>query len=170
MIQIFQNIRHNLRPERSEEWLNTHVNYDKAFRYHTVNEAVRHFDVQPSDTHSKNRAWFFAPHPQSSLGRLWTLPWDSDASWGPNWGSGIDYSHNAAIIANGGKPDFVRDYRNFIREFRDLLWTEDVINPLMDRLADKIREFVPADRDRWKDAPVEVGRQDFGTMEWKLQI
>ena len=23
---------------------------------------------------------------------------------GPNWGSGIDYSHNAAIIANGGNP------------------------------------------------------------------
>ena len=27
----FQNIRHNLRPERSEEWLNTNVNYDKAY-------------------------------------------------------------------------------------------------------------------------------------------
>ena len=165
----FQNIRRNLRPERSDEWLNNNVNYDKAYRYHTVNEAVRHFDVQPRDSHSKNRAWFFAPHPENHLGRLWTLPWDSDASWGPNWGSGIDYSHNAAIIANGGKPDFVRDYRNFIREFRDLLWTEEVINPLMDRLADRIREFVPADRDRWKDAPASVGRQDFGSMEWKLQ-
>ena len=165
----FQNIRRNLRPERTADWLNANVNYDKAYRYHTVNEAVRHFDVQPADSHSKNRAWFFAPHPDNPLGRLWTLPWDSDASWGPNWGNGIDYSHNAAIIANGGKPDFVRDYRNFVREFRDLLWTEEVISPLMDRLADRIRDFVPADRDRWKDAPADAGRQDFGTMEWKLQ-
>ena len=165
----FQNIRHNLRPERSDAWLHQHVNYDKSFRYHTVNEAVRHFDVQPRDSHSKNRAWFFAPYPDNPLGRLWTLPWDSDASWGPNWGEGIDYSHNAAITGNGGKPDFVRDYKNFIREFRDLLWQEEVINPMIDELADKIRDFVPADRDRWKDAPSTAGSQDFGTMEWKVQ-
>ncbi|MBT5690976.1 MAG: hypothetical protein HOI65_07675 [Opitutae bacterium] len=165
----FQNIRANLRPERTDDWLNAHVNYDKAYRYHTVNEAIRHFDVQPRDSHSKNRAWFFAPSTANPLGRLWTLPWDSDASWGPNWGAGIDYSHNAAIVGNGGKPDFVRDYRNFIREFRDLLWTDEVIDPMIDRLADKIRDFVPADRDRWKDAPVDAGRQDFGTMEFKVQ-
>ena len=165
----FQNIRNNLRPERSDSWLNIHVNYDKSFRYHTINEAVRHYDVRPADSHSKNRAWFFNPYPGNPLGRLWTLPWDSDASWGPNWGAGIDYSHNAAIVANGGKPDFVRDYKNFIREFRDLLWTEGVINPMVDRLADKIRDFVPADRDRWKDAPASAGSQDYGTMEWKVQ-
>ncbi len=164
----FQNIRSNLRPHQSDAWLHHHVNYDKSFRYHTVNEAIRHFDVQPRDSHSKNRAWFFAPYEPNPLGRLWTLPWDSDASWGPNWGAGIDYSHNAAITSNGGKPDFVRDYRNFIREFRDLIWTEEVINSMIDRLADKIRDFVPADRDRWKDAPSSVGRQDFGTMEWKV--
>ena len=165
----FQNIRKNLRPDRSDSWLNLHVNYDKSFRYHTINEAVRHYDVQPRDSHSKNRAWFFNPYPGNPLGRLWTLPWDSDASWGPNWGAGIDYSHNAAITGNGGKPDFVRDYKNFIREFRDLLWTEEVVNPLIDRLADQIRDIVPADRDRWKDAPSSAGRQDFGTMEFKVQ-
>jgi len=165
----FQNIRRNLRPERSASWLHNHVNYDKAYRYHAVVEAVRHYDFRPSDTHSKNRAWFFEPHSGNPLGRLWTLPWDSDASWGPNWNTGVDYTHNAAIVANGGKPDFVRDYRNFLREFRDLLWTEEVINPMIDQLADHIREMVPADRDRWKNAPSSAGRQDFGTMEWKVQ-
>ena len=33
------------------------------------------------------------------------MPWDADASWGPNWNEGIDYSKNA-IFAGGGKPAY----------------------------------------------------------------
>jgi len=165
----FQNIRHNLRPERSEDWLDAHVNYSKWYPYHTICEAVRHYDFRPSDTHSKNRAWYFEPdYSRSRYGRLWTLPWDSDASWGPSWNSGIDYSKNA-IFANGGKERFKMEYRNVIREFRDLIWTEEVINQMIDDLAERIREFAMADRDRWRNAPAEVGYQDFGSLEAKVR-
>ena len=44
----FSNILYNLRPERSDVWLDQHVNYDEWYRYHAVVDAVRHYDVQPN--------------------------------------------------------------------------------------------------------------------------
>ena len=164
----FQNIRANLRPQRTVQWLNQHVNYEMWYRYHTVNEGIRHYDVQPADSHSKNRAWFFEPdYSGTPYGRLWTLPWDSDASWGPNWGSGVDYSKNA-IYADGGKPTFKQGHRNTIREFRDLVWTREALEQRIDDLASFIDDLSHADRDRWRNAPSSAGSQDFGSLASKI--
>jgi hypothetical protein len=148
----FQNIRQNLRPERDARWLRQHVDFPRWYRYHTVNEAVRHFDYLPLDRFSKNRAWFFDSSGESGLGRLWVLPWDSDTSWGPNWGVGLDYP-KSAIVDGWGKPEFKTEYRNFIREFRDLIWVPEVIETKLDSLADHIGAISEADRDRWILAP-----------------
>ena len=162
----FQNIRNNLRPVRTDAWLHEHVNYDRWSYYHTIVEAIRHYDFRPADSHLKNRAWYFEPT-EENFGRMWTLPHDHDASWGPNWNSGEDYSKNA-IYGGSGKPAFKQRYRNAIREFRDLIWTEEVIHSMIDDLADERREMARADRDRWRSAPSAEGSQDFGTMEAKV--
>ncbi len=165
----FQNIRNNLRPERPDSWLHTYVNYDRWYYYHAIVEGVRHYDFRPADSHMKNRAWYFElAGTTSPWGRVWTLPHDSDASWGPNWNSGIDYSKNA-IFGGAGKPAFKRDYRSAVREVRDLLWTEEALYDLIDDLAESIAPFVRADRDRWRNAPSAAGSQDFGTMEAKVR-
>ena len=164
----FQNIRANLRPTRTDDWLNAHVNYPRWYPYHAVVEGIRHYDFRPADSHSKNRAWYFEPdYSGSEYGRLWTLPWDSDASWGPNWNSGVDYTKNA-IFADGGKPTFKQEYRNVLREFRDLVWTEEVIEQRIDDLASFVDDFSHADRDRWRSAPSSAGSQDFGPMSSKV--
>ncbi|MGH9361150.1 MAG: CotH kinase family protein, partial [Thermoanaerobaculia bacterium] len=163
----FQNIRANLRPTKPAAWLDQHVNYDRWYPYHTVVEAIRHYDFVPADSHSKNRAWYFEPAEGSPLGRLWTMPWDADASWGPNWNEGIDYS-TQAIATGADKAPFRLKYRNFIREFRDLLWQEEELNPLIDWVAAPIVELAKADRDRWRGAPASAGSQDFGTLEAKI--
>lgn len=164
----FDNIHYNLRPERPDSWLETYVAYDRWYPYHAICEAVRHYDFVPADSHLKNRAWFFEPDPRSPYGRLWTLPHDSDASWGPSWNDGVDYSKNA-IFAAPGKPAFKVRYRNAIREVRDLLWTEEVIPEMIDDLAEEVRAFSEADRDRWRAAPADAGSQDFGPIETKVQ-
>ena len=163
----FQNIRRNLRPQRNAEWLDAHVNYDKWYPYHAVVEGIRHYDFRPADSHSKNRAWYFEPDDRSNFGRLWTMPWDSDASWGPNWNSGVDYSKDA-IFGSGGKAEYKQKYRNFIREFRDLIWTQTVLNQMIDDLGERIEVFSMADRDRWRNGPTQAGRQDFGTLATKI--
>lgn len=161
----FQNIRQQLRPTRSVDWLRSHVNWDLWYRYHTVCEAIRHYDYWPRDSHSKNRAWYFEPSTETPLGRLAVLPWDADASWGPNWGQGIDYPKNA-INSGRATAAFRQEYRNFIREFRDLVWREEVINPVIDHMAGLIGEISMADRDRWRSAP---NGRDFGPMETKVR-
>jgi len=164
----FQNIRSSLRPQRTDDWLNAHVNYPRWYPYHAVVEGIRHYDFRPADSHSKNRAWYFEPdYDGSEYGRLWTLPWDSDASWGPNWNSGVDYTKNA-IFSGRGKPAFKQEYRNFIREFRDLVWTRGVIETMIDDLAAAVEQMSMADRDRWRNGPADAGRQDFGSMTAKV--
>ncbi|MEZ5324450.1 MAG: lamin tail domain-containing protein [Verrucomicrobiales bacterium] len=155
----FTTIINQLRPARDDQWLRDHVNYDEWNWYHTVVDAVRHYDVSNGDTpnnqeHLKNRAYYFEPAEGLELGRLWLMPWDSDTSWGPNWNGGVDWPKNAIWNTNTGftRPEFERDYKNTVREFRDLIWTEDQISPLLDRLASIIAPLVPADRDRWRSA------------------
>ena len=95
-----------------------------------------------------------------------TLPWDSDTSWGPNWNSGEDFSKAAAITAN--KADFVRDYRNVVREFRDLVWQRDQIEPMLDLLQSRLAPFHLADRDRWTGAPAAAGSQTDGPLATRV--
>lgn len=161
----FQNIRQQLRPARSADWLHAHVNWDLWYRYHTICEAIRHYDYWPRDSHSKNRAWYFEPSMETPLGRLTVLPWDADASWGPNWGQGIDYPKNA-ISSGQATATFRQHYRNVIREFRDLVWREEILHPVIDHMAGLIGEFSMADRDRWRSAP---NGRDLGPMKTKVR-
>lgn len=163
----FYNILHNLRAARNADWLNTYVDYPAWYRYHAVVDAIRHYDVQPNTgEHLKNRAWYFRPDAATPFGKLITLPWDSDTSWGPNWNGGEDFSKAAAITAN--KADFVRDYRNVVREFRDLVWQRDQIEPMLDQFQVRIAPFHLADRDRWTNAPAAAGAQTDGPFATRV--
>ena len=77
----------------------------------------------------------------------------------------VDYTGGPRV-----KEPFYLHYRNVLREFRDLVWNEEVLPPLIDRYAAVIADFVPADRDRWKDNPLSLGTlTDFGTLEDKVE-
>jgi hypothetical protein len=164
----FQNIIFQLRPTQSDSWLLRYVNYDQWYRYHAIVDAVRHYDVQPNTSeHLKNAAYYFEPSTETPLGRVWVFPWDSDTSWGPNWNAGEDFFKQAIYGVGGAspKPGFVRDYKNVVREIRDLVWTPEQIDLLIDPLAARIADFVPADRDRWTSAPASAGSQTDPTLE-----
>ncbi|MEM7393998.1 MAG: lamin tail domain-containing protein, partial [Verrucomicrobiota bacterium] len=157
----------NLRPSSTDAWLDQHVDYNHWNRYHTVIEAIRSFDVQPNlGEHLKNRAFYFKPTPGTPLGLMQTLPWDADTSWGPNWNEGEDYAKQA--IFDPMRPAYLVRYRNTIRDFRDLIYQPDQMDTLLDRLAEKIAAFVPADRDRWRSAPASAGSENTGAMTTKL--
>ena len=63
------------------------------------------------------------------------------------------------------KSELKQEYRNYIREFRDLMWQPEVIDPMIAELAAHIEDFVPADRDRWRLDPTPGGSLDHGTLE-----
>ncbi len=188
----FKNIVANLHHSKSETWLKTYVDYDQWYLYETVQQAIRHYDlgmypeqenrVCPVDTDAgKNMTWYFKPVVGSTYGKLWHLPWDTEQSWGPNGAhQGWDMAlvamidptvtnGKAALNYTGGKnvkENLYLGYRNTLRDFRDLVWNEQTLNPMIDRFAAVIADFVPADRDRWKDHPLTGSyKSDFGTLE-----
>lgn len=150
------NIQANLNGNQTAAWLLSYVNYSNWYRFHAIAEGVRHYDYWPGA--NKNAAWYFEPiytADNKFLGRLWTLPWDTDSTWGPTWNSGFDGPYDGIYAVNGGtqKLDMILDYKNTVREVRDLMFQPDQINSLIDAFASQIRPIVTADLRRWSNAP-----------------
>ncbi len=151
-------------PGKSEAQLRGLVNYDRYFRYLSVCEAVRQYDNDYAGE-KRNIAWFFEPDPtgQNPLGWLWLLPYDTDLTWGPNWNDGpqqpwkvLEPSGNdgkAHTDNPGGMTAMKMEFRNTVREFRDLLWNADTIPFMLADLTSLISDFAPADQDRWTHMP-----------------
>lgn len=149
----FTTIINELRNTQSDQWLRDHVNWESYYKYKVVVDAVRHYDmsggiVPNNGEHLKNRSYYFQSDPMNPLGKLNLLPWDSDTSWGPNFNGGWDWPKSAM----DSRDTFNMEYKNVVREFRDLVWQEDQINPLLDSFQEKLEAFQLADRDRWTGA------------------
>jgi len=164
----FQNALRHFNACQPEAWLRAHGDWDRWYRFNAVAEAVRHWDFGIEPSHLKNQAWFFAPSHETPFGQLWFLPWDSDLSWGPGWYAPFGLFKAAAYGATNttGHPVLRREMRAALREFRDLLWRPEAIEPMLDELAASIRELSWADNDRWSGAP---NGFDYGSLDAKVQ-
>lgn len=148
----------------SEAYIRAHVNVEKWNHWHALAEAIRHYDFWPSA--NKNMVYYFEPdytRQNNFNGKLWILPWDTDASWGPTWNSGHDVVYNAYFSASGGgadgssTPSLWPEYFNTVRELRNLLWQRDQIGPVINEFSNHIAQFERADALRWKGAPSDAG-------------
>ncbi len=153
-------IQYRLNGRSTPDFIRAHVRLDKWYAYHSLAQAVRHYDYWPSA--NKNAAWYFEPvyTPENEyLGRMWTLPWDTDATWGPTWNEGHDVVYDSIFRADDGaeNPELQPDYFSAIREVRDLLWQRDQIGLLLAEHAGPLVEFVKADLVRWLNAPHDAG-------------
>jgi hypothetical protein len=160
------NIETNLRSFQTTAWLRAHVDYDKWNRYHALAQAIRHYDYWPDA--NKNATWYFAPNytaENSNLGQMWTLPWDTDATWGPTYNCGEDRPYDAIFPScdgrgdPGGNAELAREYRNMVREIRDLLWQPEQISGIINSFASDIAAFMPAERIRFNTVPANFQSQ-----------
>ena len=170
----------------SLDFIRNHLDCNEWYRYHTVIESVRSFDQFSGGycTHCmKNLAWYFYPEytaENSYYGKAQFLPFDFDDSWGPYFNHGIDHAKSAIYdvgfegnhvltyySVDPAKSVLKQEYRNYIREYRDLLWQEEIIYPMISELASVIEYIVPADRDRWRLEPgfTDSARSDPGPLE-----
>lgn len=144
----------NPNASQTDEWLLANVNCTNWYAYHTILEAVRNYDTWPSA--NKNAAWYFDTNYTAANafnGRFWTLPWDWTDSWGPTWNAGQDLAWNGIWGPTSSlHSNLQRDYRNTVREIRDLLLQPDQINPLIDAVAARLGPVAPADLARWSQA------------------
>ena len=158
------NIERNLRGTSTAEYIDAHVELEKYYVYHAFSEAIRHYDYWPDA--NKNMVYYFYPEyteANQGYGKLWVIPWDTDASWGPTWNSGHDVVYNSIFPASGAgadsrsTPELWPGYFNAVREIYDLLWQPDQIEPLIEQFADILRPMEAADNDRWRGAPSDAG-------------
>ena len=150
-------IQNGLLAYQTSDWIRSRVACDDWYRYHAVAEAIRHYDYWPDA--NKNAAWYFEPpylETNGYYGKFWTLPWDTDATWGPTWNAGQDLVYNGIFLA-GSHPDLALEYQNAVRDMRDLLFQPDQINGIIDAFAARIQAIVPADLARWSNAPASDG-------------
>jgi len=168
--QDFFNIENNLTGFQTTNWLNAHANYTNWYRYFTVAEAIRHYDTWPSA--NKNGAWYFEPiytTANSFFGRLMQLPYDSTDTWGPTWNNGEDILFNGIFPSgatggdSGQNPEMQKEYRNVVRELRDLLFQPDQMLPIIDAFAGPLRTVAAADHVRWSNAPAPANYRSVGT-------
>lgn len=144
---------------QSESWWRSNLNLDAYFSYQAVVQAIHHYDI------ADGKNYFYYRHPEE---QRWTvLPWDLDLTWADNMyrsgQQGGDEPFKSRVLSNfSGTPRFpaiAREFRNRVREFRDLLWNEDEAYRLIDEYARRLRgtndvSFIDADRAQWDFNPV----------------
>jgi hypothetical protein len=184
----YENIRWNLTYEASADFIRNHLDCNEWYHYHTVIESIRSYDVFTGATCThcvKNLAWYFYPDytaENNYFGKVQFLPFDVDDSWGPYFNYGIDHAKGAIYdqsyidhvftqyTVDPEKSPLKQEYRNYIREFRDLHWQPEVINGLLAELVAFIEDFVPADRDRWRLDPTPGSPMDNGSLEENVAL
>lgn len=157
-------IENTLGGNTNPDTVRAHVNLEKWNLNHAMVEAIRHYDYWPSA--NKNMVYYFEPDylpANRGYGKLWILPWDTDATWGPTYNSGHDAVYNALFAASGGgadggtNPELWPDYFNTVRELRDLLWQPDQLDGVLGEFASYVKPLEQADRDRWQNGPSSSG-------------
>ncbi len=152
----------------SEQWWRTNWNFGRYYNWEIMVQAINDFDIN----YDKNYFFYFDPRT-----RLWEpLPWDLDLSWF-NWtysvlnrlatgilqatpASGTGPQTNSTVLKlTGARPGVEREFRNRVREIRDLLYNTNEACRLIDEYAALLQgptngpTILDADRAQWDYNP-----------------
>ncbi len=143
----------------SEQWWRTNWNLPSHYSYQAIVQGIHHYDI------ADGKNYFFYRNPQT---RLWqTCTWDLDLTWADNMyrggQTGGDEPLKSRLLDNfaspGRLPTINVEFRNRVREIRDLLWNNDQAYTLIDEYAALLRgptnapTILDADRSMWDYNP-----------------
>jgi hypothetical protein len=137
----------------SDAWWQANFDLDRYYSYQAIVQGIHHYDI----CYDKNFFYFRDP-----FTGLWSVhPWDLDLTWAENMFDagcgGVD--RIKARLLNGTRPAMEIDYRNRVREIRDLLFNDDQAWQLIDEYARLLRgqgsgpTILDADRAMWDYNP-----------------
>jgi hypothetical protein len=134
----------------SDQWFRDNLELDRYYSYRAVIEAIHHYDV----VGGKN--YFYYHNPDTN--RWHVMPWDLDLTWANTmYGDGNEPLRDKVLP----RAAFSVDYKNRVREIRDLLYNTDQTYQLIDEMARLIYtsgqpSIVGADRAMWDYNPIMV--------------
>jgi len=134
----------------SESWWRANVNLWQYYGYRTILEGIHHYD----NAYGKN--YFYYLNPETDI---WSqLPWDIDLTWADNmYGNGNEPFKRYGLL---NQPNLSIEFKNRVRELRDLLFNTDQAWQLIDDFAGIIDDpaggisMVDADRAMWDYNPI----------------
>jgi len=141
----------------TDGWYRTNFNVLKYCSYQAIVQGIHHYDI----CYDKNYFYYRDP-----LSGLWSVhSWDLDLTWAENMFDsgcgGIDDIYRP-VFGGGSYPAraaFNLEYRNRVREIRDLLFNSDQAHQLIDEYASRLRgpaggpTILDADRCLWDYNP-----------------
>jgi len=137
----------------TEAWWRTNLNVPSYLSYQAVVQGIHHYDI----CYDKN--FFYYKNP---ITRLWQVhSWDLDLTWANNMYDpgcgGID--RIKARLLDGSRPGIEIEWRNRVREVRDLMFNADQAYRMIDEYAWLLRgptngpTILDADRFMWDFNP-----------------
>ncbi|HEY6227787.1 MAG TPA: CotH kinase family protein, partial [Verrucomicrobiae bacterium] len=135
-----------------ESWWRDNFDVNRYYSYRTVVEGIHHYDIDGNP--GKNYFYY-----TNGVTHKWEVhPWDLDLTWADNmYGGGNEQFKSRVLpIAN-----LSREYKNRVREIRDLLFNTEQAYQLIDEYAAMINtpgqpSFVGADRAMWDYNPIMI--------------
>ncbi|HYG33940.1 MAG TPA: lamin tail domain-containing protein, partial [Clostridia bacterium] len=140
-----------LRSSSPVEWWRTNWYLPNGYSYQAIVQGIHHYDI------GAGKNYFYYLNPET---KLWTVhAWDLDLTWADNMydagGQGGEPFKSYAIT----KTPLLQEYRNRVREIRDLLFNTDQAWQLIDEYAWLLRgptnepTILDADRCQWDYNP-----------------
>ncbi len=144
----------------TESWWRTNLNLPSYYGYQTVVQAIHHYDI------ADGKNYFYYHNP---VDNRWVVqPWDLDLTWADNMYregvNGGDEPFKSRVLANFSitapkYPALSLEFRNRVRELRDLLFNPDQAGAVIDEQARLIRgtnaaSILDADRCQWDYNPI----------------
>lgn len=137
-------------PGQTDQWFRDNMNLDSYYGYRAIVEAIHHYDIDES----AGKNYFFYHNPVTD--KWETTVWDLDLTWSNNMYGGGDEPFRDVVLPRAA---FSTEYKNRVRELRDLLFNPDQTGALIDEMAAKIwtrgqPSWVDIDRAVWDWNPV----------------
>jgi len=135
----------------TDDWWRANMDLPRYYSYRSIVECIHHYDIDEG----AGKNYFYYLNPETGL---WsTHAWDLDLTWANSMYGGGESPFKNRVLP---RPAFGLEYRNRLREIRDLLFNPDQAGQLIDEMASIIYDFsgnpspANADRAMWDYNPV----------------
>ena len=143
----------------TEAWWATNLNLPLYYSYQAIVQGIHQYDI------ADGKNYFYYRDPETKLWEVW--PWDLDLSWADNMyragQTGGDEPFKSRVLSNfsatPSNKNLALDFRNRVREIRDLLFNTDQAGAVIDEYYNMTRgreatSIVDVDRAQWDYNPV----------------
>ncbi|HUR20112.1 MAG TPA: lamin tail domain-containing protein, partial [Vicinamibacterales bacterium] len=143
----------------TEAWWRTNLDLRPYYSYQAISQGIHQYDI------ADGKNYFYYKNPVTRLWQVW--PWDLDLTWADNMyragQQGGDEPFKSRVLSNfaspGTFPAISTEFRNRVREIRDLLFNTDEGFKVIDEFwwmtrGTNVFSIVDADRAFWDYNPV----------------